>query len=127
MNVVVVDSGVLGDADFPMLDLNKFGWEQYVKLEGEDVEERCWRADIIVSVSTPINQAIIDKAFKLKLIVAAGDSVNHIDLAAARAREITVCNLPGLRADNASDGQQICDQVVDTINAYLKSTPINAI
>ena len=46
MNVVVVDSQLLGtDADFPMLDIAKFGWEQYLNLEGNGVIERCWRAD----------------------------------------------------------------------------------
>ncbi len=128
MNVVVVDCSVLGeDTDFPMLDIDKFGWEQYLSLEGDDVIERCWRADIIVSANTAIDQTVIDKAFKLKLIVAAGDSTNHIDMKAAKNREITVCNVPGLSPGNIADNQKICDQVVENINAFLKCEPINTI
>ena len=128
MNVVVVDSGVLGlDADFPMLEINKFGWEQFLDLQGEDVVDRCWRSDIIVSATTPIDRAVIDKAFKLKLIVAAGDTVDHIDLDAARERDITVCHVPGMTAGEPADMEIICNQVVDNINAFIRGEPKNII
>ena len=46
-------------ADLPMLELDKFGWQQYPVLEGEELAEQCWRSDMIVSVDTPIDLAAI--------------------------------------------------------------------
>ncbi len=128
MNIVVVDSGHLaGEADFPMVDLPKFNWQQYPALAGEEVAERCWRADIVVSVDTPIDSDIIDQAFKLKLIVAAGDGYDHVDHAAARKRGITVCHVPGTDPATAADTTVICNRVVDTINAYLQDAALNVV
>jgi lactate dehydrogenase-like 2-hydroxyacid dehydrogenase len=128
MNVVVVDSAHLaGEADFPMLALDKFGWQQYPELTGEEVAERCWRADIIISVDTPIDKRVIDKAFKLKLIVAAANAVGHIDREAAAARGITVCHVPGADPAQAAAAEAICTQVVETINAYLNDAPIHCV
>ena len=122
MNIVMLDSGQLtGEADFPDINLVKYGWLQFVELEENEVEERCWRADIIISTNTPITDNIINEAFKLKLIIAAGDSVEHIDLSAAKARDITILNVPGLTGDSAENTQTICRQVVEHINSWLDS------
>jgi lactate dehydrogenase-like 2-hydroxyacid dehydrogenase len=121
MNVVVLDAGRLaGEADFPMLDLPKFGWQQYPESAEAEVPELCWRSDIIVSVATPIDKAVIDKAFKLKLIVAAGDSTAHIDTAAAAERGIKVCNVPGADPANRDESARICNTVVEKIDSFLK-------
>ena len=126
MNIVVVDSAHLaGEADFPMPALDKFGWQQYPELTPEEAAEHCWRADIIISVDTPIDSKIIDKAFKLKLIVAASDDVSHIDRDAARARGITVCHVPGADPGDPAAGETICTQVIENINAYLSGEAIH--
>ncbi len=128
MNIVVLDSDSLaGDADFPEVDLQKYGWLQYVETNQDLVGERCWRSDIIVSVSTQVDQAVIDKAFKLKLIIAAGSSYEHIDLDAARERGIKVCNVPDSNPDNTDDTGKICEQVIETINAFLQGQDKNVI
>jgi len=128
MNVVVVDGAHLaGEADFPMLELDKFGWQQYPELVGEELAERCWRSDVIVTVDTPIDKAVIDKAFKLKLIVVAGEDVSHVDLDAAKVRGITVCNVPGGLPQEAKASEAICSQVVTNINAYLSGETLNCI
>lgn len=128
MNVVVVDGAHLaGEADFPMLELDKFGWQQYPELEGEELAERCWRSDVIITVDTPIDKAVIDKAFKLKLIAVAGESVSHVDIEAAKERGISVCNVPGGRPDNTGSSGGICNQVVANINAYLKGEEFNRV
>jgi len=128
MNVVVVDGAHLaGEADFPELDLDKFGWQQYPELKGEELAERCWRSDVIVTVDTPIDKSVIDKAFKLKLIAVAGEDVSHVDLDAVKERGITVCNVPGTRPQEAKASEGICKQVVANINAYLKGEAINCI
>ncbi|MDQ1363533.1 MAG: hypothetical protein QG652_1394 [Pseudomonadota bacterium] len=128
MHIVVIDSGHLaGEADFPMPDMDKCGWQQFVQLADTEVAERCWRSDVIVSVATPVTRPVIDRAFKLRLIIAAGDNTNHIDLAAARERGITVCNAPGLNPANAAHSQAICNQVINNVNAWLKNQPVNLV
>jgi len=128
MNIVVVDGAHLaGEADFPMLDWPKYGWQQFPALSGEELAERCWRADVIISVDTPIDQAVIDKAFKLALIAVAGDSIEHIDLAAAKARGITVCHVPDAQPANPQHTARICTQTIDNIAAFLRGAPTHLI
>jgi len=128
MNIVMVDSGQLaGDPDFPEVNLPKFGWSQFVALPVDEIDERCWRADIIISTNTPISAQVIKESFKLKLIVTAGENCQHIDKAAARERGVVVCNVPGLTGDTPENAQKICDQVVANINAWLDKKPVNAI
>jgi len=128
MHIVVIDSGKLaGDVDFPMLDLNKYGWQQYLQLEGTDVIDLCWRADIIISVGTPVTREVINKALKLQLIVAAGDDTSHIDIDATRERDIDICNTPGLNPGDIAHSQTICNQVINNINAWLKKQPVNLV
>jgi glycerate dehydrogenase len=126
MNIVVVDGAHLaGEADFPMLDYPKYGWQQFPALSGVEVAERCWRADVIISVDTPIDQAVIDKSFKLALIAVAGDDTSHIDMAAAQARGISVCHVPGADPANPQQAAHICAQTIANIAAYLQQAPIN--
>ena len=128
MNIVLVDSGQLsGMPEFPPVDLPKFAWLEYVDLTEDGVDDRCWRADVIVSSNTPVNEKVISETFKLKLLIAAGDKSDHIDLAAAKARGIPVCNIPGLTGDNPEDAQKIANQIIDTIHAWLDDKPINVI
>lgn len=128
MNIVLVDSGQLeGMPEFPPIDLPKFAWLEYVDLPPEEIEERCWRADVIVSTNTQINAAVIKDSYKLKLIIAAGDSTEHIDKATAKERGVIVCNVPGLTADNVKNSQTIANQVVNNVHAWLDEKPINVI
>lgn len=54
--------------------------------------------DVLWHVLKPCTAAMIAAAPRLKLIQKIGVGVNTIDLAAARARGIPVCNLPGTNA-----------------------------
>jgi len=109
MNVVMIDShNLAGEADFPVLDLDKFGWQQYLHLEQDEVKNRCRRADIIVRAAMPIDASVIDKAFKLKLIVAAGKNYDHIDLQAAQKRGIKICHVPELDCNDINSSIEIC-------------------
>ena len=122
MNIVMLDSGQLsGEVDFPEVELDKFGWQQFVSLDDSEVEERCWRADIIISTNTPVTARVIDEAYKLRLIIAAGDDTGHIDYAAAKARNIKVMNVAGITGNDPHSTETICNKVVEQINHWLKS------
>ncbi len=55
-------------------------------------------ADVLWHVLAPATAALIAAAPRLRLIQKIGTGVNTIDLDAARARAIPVCNLPGTNA-----------------------------
>jgi len=122
MNIVMLDSGQLtGEVDFPEVDLDKFGWQQFVSLDDSEVEDRCWRADIIISTNTPVTAKVINEAYKLRLIIAAGETTEHIDHAAAKARNIEVMNVSGLTGNDPHSTETICNKVVEQINHWLKN------
>ena len=52
-------------------------------------------ADVLLHVLERVTRAVIDAAPRLKLIQKLGVGVDTIDLDAARARGIAVCNMPG--------------------------------
>ena len=118
--VVVDNNNIAGDADFPEIDLPKYGWEQFPELSPEDIAVRCWRAEVVISAARPIDKSIIDNSFLLKLIVAAGDSSEHIDKEAAAERGIKVCHIPGLDPANAETSEVLCTQVIEVINSFYK-------
>lgn len=68
----------------------------------EDDDARLMRllpqTDVLWHVLKPCSAAMIGAAARLQLIQKIGVGVNTIDLAAAKARAIPVCNLPGTNA-----------------------------
>jgi glyoxylate reductase len=62
-------------------------------------------ADVLVpTVTDKIDAAVINAAGdRLKLIASFGTGVDHIDLAAAKARGITVTNTPGVLTEDTAD------------------------
>ena len=69
------------------------------------LEDAVARADVLVPTLTDqIDKAVLDKAGdRLKLIANFGNGVDHLDLAAARARGIVVTNTPGVLTDDTAD------------------------
>src|SRR5271163_4040102 len=63
------------------------------------------RADVLASTITDrLDAAVIAQAGdRLKLIANFGVGVDHIDIAAANARGITVTNTPGVLTDDTAD------------------------
>jgi len=118
--VVVDNNNIAGNADFPEPDLAKYGWEQFPELSKEDLAIRCWRAEVVVSAALAIDKSIIDKSFQLKLIVAAGDSAEHIDRVVAAERGIKVCHIPGIDPANVETSEALCSQVIDVINSFYR-------
>ena len=67
--------------------------------------DACARADVLVpTVTDEIGAELLAKAGdQLQLIANFGNGIDHIDLAAARARNIIVTNTPGVLTDDTAD------------------------
>src|SRR5215207_8180366 len=70
-----------------------------------DLAEAVKTADVLVpTVTDHIDTAVLGKAGeKLKLIANFGNGVDHIDVAGARNRGITVTNTPGVLTEDTAD------------------------
>lgn len=55
-------------------------------------------AEVLIVRSTKVNAGVISKARGLRLIVRAGAGVDNIDIPAASAARVAVCNCPGMNA-----------------------------
>jgi len=101
--VVLINAGRL---DFDRaLDLGKLAASvEIVRFEPdaswEEIVERVQGADIVISKEIPVPAEAIEKfPESVKLIQEAGTGFNNVDLAAAKARGITVCNCPAYSSD----------------------------
>lgn len=100
MHIVVVDRNALpADTQFPPLDIPRYGWEEYGALSGQELADRCWRADVIVTFRTPLPPETLARFAKARLIVIADGVDDLIDRKSAAAQGIvvshvdeTVCN-----------------------------------
>ena len=77
--------------------LSASGIEVRIAAPGDDaaLAEALPEAEVIWHVLEPVTAGLIARAPKLRLIQKIGVGVNTIDLEAARARGIAVCNMPG--------------------------------
>lgn len=61
----------------------------------DNIAERCADADILLSNKVVIDAATMDACANLKMIQVCATGTNNVDLDAAKARNITVCNVSG--------------------------------
>jgi phosphoglycerate dehydrogenase-like enzyme len=95
-----------GPAVLAMLERHRAEW---IELAWTPVRDRSGLAaafadaDAVLHVLDPIDAATMDLAPRVRLIQKLGVGVNTIDLDAARARGIAVCNIPGVNAVAAAE------------------------
>lgn len=97
------DAGVQMRARVAALDT--VGLDVTCAPEGKDqpFEDLLPQAEAIWHVLQPINAEVIERAPRLRLIQKIGVGVNTIDLEAARARGIAVCNMPGTNSQAVAE------------------------
>ena len=61
------------------------------------------KAQVLIVRSTKVPASVIEASPGLKLIVRAGAGVDNIDVKAASARGVPVCNCPGMNADAVAE------------------------
>lgn len=92
---VFLDLATIDDGDLALdaLDRSLPGWTIHLRSAAEQVAERIAMAEVAVTNKAPIGAAELAGAERLRLIVVAATGTDIIDLPAARARGVTVCNL----------------------------------
>ena len=114
MNVAVLDAARLPPGvQFPPLKAAKYGWQEYPRLTEGEIAENCWRAHVILTLSTPLDAATLAALPMLKLVIEACDGL--VDLEAAAARGVAVARLP-----SGLEGGSLCHEAVETIDAFLE-------
>ncbi len=73
-------------------------------------------ADVLLHVLVPVTADMIAGAPKLKLIQKIGVGVNTIDIEAAKAKGVAVCNMPG------TNSQAVAEQALALMLAVLRRT-----
>ena len=85
----------LGDLDLSPLKQQFDAFELFAATRPEQVAERLQGAVAVVSNKVMLDAATLAANPQLKLILVAATGTNNVDLAAARAQGITVCNCQG--------------------------------
>ncbi len=100
MNIVVLDTATVADEDVKLDFLSKYGTvTAYYMSPQADVLARVKDADMVLINKVHMGQTEIDAAPRLKYIGLFATGYNNVDLDAARARGIAVCNVPGYSTD----------------------------
>jgi len=122
INVAVVDSAELPEGvEFPPLEAAKYSWEQYRKLDDEEITVRCWRADILVVLSTAITRKQLEKLPRLKLIITAGEGCGLLDQAAAQAQGVELLAFPDDGCSASEQAQDLCRRISAAIDHYIRN------
>ena len=121
INVVVIDGGKLPEGvEFPPLETAKFGWEQHLQLDDDEVAERCWRADILVVLSSAIKRANIEKLPRLKLLIMAGGACRQLDQVAAQEQGVELLAFPDAKYSEPGEARDMCNRISKAIDHYIR-------
>jgi D-3-phosphoglycerate dehydrogenase len=99
------------DYTFDTLDIEKsilepLGCQIVEQKSGKDVPKLMALvkdADCVITQFAPVNAEVIGAMQKCRIIVRYGIGVDNVDLAAAAARKIPVCNVPDFCTDEVAD------------------------
>ncbi|MFZ1642116.1 MAG: 2-hydroxyacid dehydrogenase [Candidatus Contendobacter sp.] len=89
------DSLDRGDLDFGGLDRILPNLRYYPATTPDQVAARIEQAEVVISNKVVLDAAAFERAPRLRLICVAATGVNNVDLGAAAARGVTVCNCRG--------------------------------
>ncbi|HTL08530.1 MAG TPA: D-2-hydroxyacid dehydrogenase [Chitinophagaceae bacterium] len=96
MQIVVLDGYTLNPGDLSWEPLEAMGHlTVHERTAPHEVAERCKNARIVFTNKTPVTKETIDQLPALQFIGVLATGYNIVDVAAANAKGITVCNVPG--------------------------------
>ena len=97
MRGVFLDAGSLVQSEIDMTPLEdaSISWRYYEDTPAATLSECIAEAEIAISNKVVLNEIALAAAKRLKLICVAATGTNNVDLEAAKARGLTVCNVSG--------------------------------
>ena len=103
MNIVVLDGYTTNPGDCSWDPVAEFGsLEVFERTATQEIQRRAGNAEVVLTNKTPLSAEILAELPHLKLISVLATGVNVVDLEAAGARGITVCNVPGYSTPNVA-------------------------
>ena len=103
MQIVITDGYTLNPGDLSWKDFEVLGdLFYYDRTPPELVLERCSKATVIITNKTPVSAVVMDAATNLKVIAVTATGYNIVDIAAAKKRNIIVCNVPAYGTDSVA-------------------------
>ena len=103
MNIVVLDGYTTNPGDCSWDPVAEFGrLEVFERTAIQEIQRRAGNAEVVLTNKTPLSAEILAELPHLKLISVLATGVNVVDLEAAGARGITVCNVPGYSTPNVA-------------------------
>ncbi len=91
-----------GDLDFTRLSAAWPNWKYHDSTPTDQVAQRIAHAEVVVSNKAYIGADALATATKLKLICIIATGTNNVDLKAAQARGVAVCNVTGYAPPSVS-------------------------
>ncbi len=96
MKIVILDGFASNPGDMSWAEFACFGeLTVYSRTPEEKVVSRIGEAEIVFVNKTPITAETIQRCPRLRMIGILATGYNIVDIAAAKKRNITVCNVPG--------------------------------
>ena len=96
MKLVILDGYASNPGDLSWAALERFGeLTVYDRTAPEEAAERTADAQLVLLNKTPIRAEVFEKCPNLRLISILATGYNIVDIPAAKAHGVTVCNVPG--------------------------------
>ena len=103
MKIVILDCHAVNPGDLSWEPIKQLAdCTIYERTRQEDVVERAKDADGILINKVNITEEVLQQLPKLKYIGELATGYNNIDIAAARARGVVVCNIPAYSTDSVA-------------------------
>ena len=125
MKIVVLDGYTLNPGDLSWEGFKSLGeFTCYDRTESKDILPRIKDAEYVITNKTPLTSETISACGNLKYIGVLATGYNVVDVAAASAKEIPVCNIPTYGTTAVAQFAfalllNICNHVQDHSNAVF--------
>jgi glycerate dehydrogenase len=104
MNIVVLDGYTLNPGDNPWTAIEALGSLTVHDRTPENlIPSRAAHAEILLTNKTPLSAETLARLPQLRMISVLATGYNIVDVAAAHARGIPVCNVPGYSTDAVAE------------------------
>src|SRR5882762_3336775 len=103
MKIVITDGYTLNPGDLSWKAFDQLGEVIYFdRSSPTETLGRCREASVIITNKTPITEGVINAATQLKLIAVTATGYNVVDIAAAKKKNVPVCNVPVYGTDSVA-------------------------